>query len=642
MCGIAGVFRFDYTQPVLEEEVADICSTMVHRGPDDSGVYVDGSFGMGMRRLAIVDLAGGAQPLANEDGSIWVVCNGEIYNSPELRHQLEGLGHKFRCRSDAEVIPHLYEQYGTDFVRRLAGMFGLALWDSRRRRLVLARDRVGIKPLFYRLDRFGVSFGSELKAILRLGVPRKLDLQTLSDFLSLGYIPTNRTIYQGIEQLPPAHYLVCEAGRAPIKERYWSVENFGGLKLAREEDYIEAVVHELKQAIRCHLLSDVPIGVFLSGGLDSSTIVALMSEVAGERIKTFSIGFPQESFDELGNARLVAKRYATEHYELVVKPDAATVMPQMVKFFDEPFADSSALPVFYVSKLAREHVKVVMSGEGGDEVFAGYETYAAARVAEAYRRLPRWLAAGLIPAIVHRLPVSHERISFEFRAKRFVNGALRPPADSHFAWKELISEDAKRLLCPPLAGSSLEETVSAFRNAFAGCRAADLITRLQFTDLAVYLHKDILVKVDRMSMANSLETRVPFLDHRVIELAASLPRHMCLRGLTKKYVIRRAMSGRLPREIITGKKKGFAVPVPAWLRNELNGFMRDLLCTSSLREMGIFEPKQVEKIIDDHCEMRWDHSRLLWSLMVFVAWHREYMAAPAVAAGHSPTVVAVH
>jgi asparagine synthase (glutamine-hydrolysing) len=623
MCGIAGILYRSPERLATRDVVERMCGVLRHRGPDDEGIHCDGPLGMGMRRLSIIDLAGGHQPLANETGSVWTVYNGEIYNYPELRTRLEARGHRFATASDTEVIVHLYEDHGPDFVEHLEGMFALALWDADRRRLVLARDRLGIKPLYFALDSTRLLFGSELKALLAAGgVARDVDHQALHDYLSLNYVPGPRTIFRDVQKLPPGHLLVCDGDAIAIR-RYWSIPYPEAPSVRSEAEHVEELRALLRRTVRRHLLSDVPLGVFLSGGVDSASLVALMTQVSGERVRTFSIGFEEASYDELEGARAVARRFDTEHHELVVRPDAVALVPELVRSFDEPFADSSAIPVYCVSRLARRHVKVVLSGEGGDEVFAGYETYAAWRYAQAYRRLPAALGQTLIPALIRRLPVSHKKISFDYKAKRFIDGALRPPADAHFAWKEVFSEDAKAALygrareyAPPLR---------LYREAFDACPSADVLAKLQHVDLGLYLPDDILVKADRMSMANSLEARVPFVDHRVVEFAAALPARMKLRGLTKKYILRRAMADVLPRATVRGRKRGFNVPIPVWLAGPLRELVHDVLSDKRVREAGFFDPAAVSALLGTHEARRADVSRNIWSLLVFTLWSEEYL-----------------
>ena len=632
MCGIAGKLNKDSNKRVDAGIVRAMCQTISHRGPDDDGIYVDGPVGLGMRRLSIIDLAGGHQPLSNEDGTVWVVFNGEVYNYRDLRPNLEARGHRFATNSDTEVIVHLYEEYGPDFVQHLRGMFAIALWDKARETLVLVRDRLGVKPLYYAALGDRLVFGSELKALMADGVSREIDRQALHEYLSYNYIPGPRTIFSAVKKLQPGHRLIARRGHVSV-ESYWrpepAVESArGGTEPVAY--YVERLTELLKESIRYRLIADVPLGVFLSGGLDSSTVVAVMRQVSSDPIKTFSIGFEDQSFNELPYARLVARHFETEHHEFVVRPDAIDLVPKLVHFFDEPFADSSAIPSYYLSELARQHVTVALGGDGGDEVFAGYETYAAYKMASLYRGLSPRLT-GMIPSLVARLPVSHKKISFEYKAKRFVQGALLPPERAHYAWKEVFSDEMKAHLYAADGWSPLEDPYGAFERQFAECSATAMLTRLQYVDLRVYLPDDILVKVDRTSMAHSLEAREPLLDHKLVEFAATIPPELQLRGLRKKYLLKRAMAHRLPGQILNRKKGGFNVPVPAWLRGELRDYVRDVLSEKRLSEQGFFNPSHVQQMIRDHADLKADYSRNLWGLLIFALWHEEYASGAPVA-----------
>src|SRR3989442_1607631 len=449
MCGIAGELRFRAGARARPERVRAMCDVMVHRGPDDFGEFAEAEVALGMRRLSIVDVAGGHQPIGNEDGSVQVVCNGEIYNSPALRSGLLARGHRFRTSADVEVIAHLYEEDGTAALARLDGMFAFALWDRRGHRLVLGRDRLGIKPLYVAERGERLLFGSEAKCLLAAAVEPTLDLQALHDYLTLGYVPGPASIFAGVRQLAPGHLLVAEPGGRVRTERYWNLcGHVGRGEPRRDAEWQAELLATLRAAVESHLMSDVPLGVFLSGGLDSSTIVALMHELGVHPIRTFTIGFAERSFNETDVARQVAARFGTEHHELVVRPDAATLLPRLVRHFDEPFADSSAIPVWHLSELARRHVKVVLSGEGGDEMFAGYETYRAWRLASLYARLPRLIGGRALPELVRRLPVSHARVSFDYKAKRFVAGAYLPPAAGHPLWKTFLPQGGEAAPAP--------------------------------------------------------------------------------------------------------------------------------------------------------------------------------------------------
>ena len=641
MCGIAGELRFRAGARARPERVRAMCDVMVHRGPDDFGEFAEAEVALGMRRLSIVDVAGGHQPIGNEDGSVQVVCNGEIYNSPALRSGLLARGHRFRTSADVEVIAHLYEEDGTAALARLDGMFAFALWDRRGHRLVLGRDRLGIKPLYVAERGEGLLFGSEAKCLLAAGVEPTLDLQALHDYLTLGYVPGPASIFAGVRQLAPGHLLVAEPGGRVRTERYWNLcGHVGRGEPRRDAEWQAELLATLRAAVESHLMSDVPLGVFLSGGLDSSTIVALMHELGVHPIRTFTIGFAERSFNETDVARQVAARFGTEHHELVVRPDAATLLPRLVRHFDEPFADSSAIPVWHLSELARRHVKVVLSGEGGDEMFAGYETYRAWRLASLYARLPRLIGGRALPELVRRLPVSHARVSFDYKAKRFVAGAYLPPAAGHLWWKTFLAEDVKAALYANGTAAEVDPTVRLFEDLYAESDGEDL-ERLQYVDARLFLPADILVKVDRMSMAHSLEARVPFLDRAVVELARRLPARLRLRGLTTKYLLRRAMAGRLPAAIVDGRKRGFNVPIPAWLTGELRDFTHDVLAPTRLRRQGLLDPDAVGRLVAEHMTRQVDHSRAIWALLVLVVWHdlvraEVCAAASRPAGGHAP------
>jgi asparagine synthase (glutamine-hydrolysing) len=603
-----------------------MCDVMVHRGPDSFGDYVQDEVGLGMRRLSIVDVDGGQQPLGNEDGSVQVVCNGEIYNAPALMRELEARGHRLRTRSDVEVIAHVYEEEGPDVAAKLDGMFAFALWDAKTHRLVLGRDRVGIKPLY--VGRVGdrLVWGSEPKCLIAGGLDPQIDSQALHDYLTLGYVPGPASIFAGVEQLPPGHVLVASPGREPQVRSYWSLRGHVAPTPERrtEADWQAELVRTLRGAVESHLMSDVPLGVFLSGGVDSGSIVALMHELGVSPIRTFTIGFEEKSFSETDTAREVAKRYGTEHHELIVRPDAVALLPRLVRSFDEPFADSSAIPVYHVSELARRHVKVVLSGEGGDEVLAGYETYRARRVASLYARLPQAIGGRLVPAMVRRLPVSHAKVSFDYKAKRFVTGAYLPPAAGHLWWKTILDDDAKAALYADGVARDVQPTVRLFESLFAESDGNEL-DRLQYLDAKLYLPADILVKVDRMSMLHSLEGRVPFLDRSMVELSRRIPSRLRLRGMTTKYLLRRAMADRLPPSVVNGKKRGFNVPMPSWLTGGLRDFTRDVLSPQRLRRQGLFKPAAVERLVSDHLEHRLDHSRAIWTLLVLSVWQDEML-----------------
>jgi asparagine synthase (glutamine-hydrolysing) len=588
---------------------------LVHRGPDSDGIFAEGPAALAARRLAIIDLETGDQPIANEDSTIHVVQNGELYNYRELRSELERAGHRFRTHGDTEVLVHLYEQEGIEFARRLRGMFAIALWDAPQRRLVLARDPYGIKPLYYRADpNGGLEFASELRALPR----GEVDLDALEAFLAFNSIPAPLTIFREARKLPPGHVLVWEGGE-PRLERFArpAPVALDDLRDDDEAELIEELRARLRDSVRAHLVSDVPVGVLLSGGIDSSALTALAAEESSEPVRTFSIGFEERSFDELGDARLVAERYGTQHRELVLRPDAALLLPALAEAFDEPFADSSALPTYLVSQLAAHDVKVALSGEGGDELFGGYYTYVADQLA-----LRAGGAARLARPLVERLPTSTARASFDYKAKRFVRGTHLPPLERHHAWKEIFSPDARA----ELTGRRHDfDPVDLYRARFAETEGAEPLARLQDVDLGIYLVDDLLVKTDRASMAHSLEARVPFLDPVVTNFAGALPAKHRVHGLRKKVLLRKAVAPLVPSEIVRGKKRGFSIPAAAWLRGELEPFARETLSADTLRRQGYFRPEAVTALLDRHVAGKEDLSRQLWGLLAFTLWHEHHV-----------------
>jgi asparagine synthase (glutamine-hydrolysing) len=605
MCGICGIATAHGHADV--EALRAMSAQLVHRGPDSSGEHVDREAALGSRRLSIIDLAGGDQPIANEDGSVVVVQNGEIYNYPELRDELSRAGHAFRTHSDTEAIVHLYEEHGTGFAERLRGMFAVAIWDASRRRLVLARDRYGIKPLYYRHVGGELRFASELRALPR----GEIDTDALEAFLAFNSIPAPYSIFRDVRKLPAGHTLVWENGAVTIERfaRPGPVEVRDG----DEAELVEELRARLRDSVKAHLLADVPVGVMLSGGVDSAALAALAAQETAEPVHTFTIGFAEKSFDERDDARLVAERYGTNHHELLVKPDPELLLNALADAFDEPFADSSALPTYLVSQLAADHVKVALSGEGGDELFGGYYTYAADLLADRVAPLAR-VARPLIEA----LPSSSRKASLDYRAKRFVRAAHLPALERHHGWKEIFSPAARHEL---RGGANGFDPVDVYRARYAETAGAPELARLQDVDFGVYLVDDLLVKTDRASMAHSLEVRVPFLDPMVTNLAFALPTRLKVRGLQKKVLLRKAVEPLVPREIVHGKKRGFSIPAAAWLRGELEPFARATLSADTLRRQGFFQPEPVARLLDEHVAGREDWSRQLWGLLAFTLWY---------------------
>jgi asparagine synthase (glutamine-hydrolysing) len=631
VCGIAGVL--DLHGRVVEPALLHrLCKVLAHRGPDDEGYYVNGPVGLGQRRLAILDVAGGRQPMSNEDGTVWVTFNGEIYNFEDLRRHLDALGHRFATRSDTETIVHAYEQYGPECVKRLRGMFAFGVWDQHARKLLVARDRVGKKPLFYAEADGQWLFASELQGLLQHpGVGRDVDPTALDDYLTYGYVPAPKTIFAGVYKLPPAHYLTLDvgpAGGAKIRtERYWQLE-YGPKLNVSEAEAAEGLLEVLREAVRLRMIADVPLGALLSGGIDSSLVVALMSRLGG-RVKTFSIGFEEQDFTELPYARLVAERCATDHHELIVRPDALDVLPTLVRHYGEPFADSSAIPTYHVAKLTREHVKVALNGDGGDECLAGYDRYLASRLADRYQRLPVIARTLAIEPFRRLIPEGIPRRSRLRQLKRFLEVAGDPADRRYLRWVTYISSEHKRSLYAPefearLAGHAGEQWLLDVWQRTVRDNLDPLDTLLS-VDVQSYLPYDLLVKMDIASMANSLEARSPFLDHEVMEFCARLPAAYKVRGLTTKYLLKTAGAGLLPGETLTRRKMGFGIPVGYWMRGELKPWVDDVLLAPRALKRGYFAPGALRRLVHAHVDGRHDRSFELWALLWLELWHREFM-----------------
>jgi asparagine synthase (glutamine-hydrolysing) len=611
VCGICGIVS-TCGEPVDPVRLDAMAATLAHRGPDSAGAVVDGIAGLAARRLSVIDLETGDQPIANEDGTIHVVQNGEVYNYRELRARLGRRGHALRTQGDTEVLVHLYEDEGPRFVERLRGMFALAIWDARQQRLVLARDRFGIKPLHYRLAAGELAFGSELKAL----PGGEIDPDALAGYLAFNAIPAPYTIYRESRKLPAGHVLTWSAHEGVRVERFARPAPARAADVRAEEP--EALAEELRarlrDSVRAHLVADVPVGVLLSGGIDSSTLTALAAAETTGPVRTFSIGFTERSFDELAAARAVAQRFGTDHHELVVEPDAAELLPTLAAVFDEPFADSSAIPTYLVSRLAADHVKVVLSGEGGDELFGGYDTYVADVLAPGLAPL-----GPLLRPLAAALPSTSGRVSLDYKLKRFANGLGLPPLERHHAWKEIFSAGARATLVAPDHRGG-HDPVDLLRARYAETEGADELARLQDVDLGVPLVDDLLVKTDRASMAHSLEARVPFLDPVVADFALGLPAELRVRRFQKKRLLRRAVAPLLPREIVEGRKQGFSIPAAAWLRGALEPFARDVLAPDAIARQGLLDPAAVTAVLDRHVSRREDLSRQLWGLLCLTLW----------------------
>jgi asparagine synthase (glutamine-hydrolysing) len=617
MCGIVGIIG-STERPAALEDVRRMCAAIVHRGPDDEGVYLgnNGRVGLGMRRLSIIDIETGHQPVRNEDGSVWVVFNGEIYNFRELRRELEGRGHTFYTATDTEVIVHLYEDYGTRCVEHLRGMFAFALWDDRRETLLLARDRLGIKPLYYAEAGGRLLFASELKAILQMpDVERTLDWNAAGHLFSFLSTPPAQSIIAGVRKLEPGHILIAPLGEKPRVHRYWDVR-FEPDHGRSEEFFIERLRELLEESVKLHLVSDVPLGAFLSGGIDSSAVVAGMARLTSSPVKTFSIGFADQDYNELGHARLVAERFGTDHHELVLQPDALGIVEDLAWHLDEPFGDSSAIPTYMVSKLAAGHVKVVLSGDGGDELFAGYDKY----LVEQQER-QRFLPAPVRSA----LGVIGRAMPDGMKGRNLLRHLALTGPERYLDAVTLFRREEQQQLLRPEAFEQLANADHAAGYGRSIARAnGNWLSAVQYWDLKGYLPLDILTKVDRMSMAHSIETRVPLLDHKVVEFAATIPPDLLLRHGTTKYIFKRAMEGILPDSILNRPKHGFGVPLGRWFRGQLGNFVRDLLLSERSRRRGILNPAYVERLIRLHEQGR-PLDLQLWTLISFELWCRTFL-----------------
>jgi asparagine synthase (glutamine-hydrolysing) len=619
MCGIAGLIRWN-GQPVVEDDIRAMCRLMVHRGPDHEGIYVNDGVALGMRRLSIIDLEGGQQPVFNEDRTICVVFNGEIYNYQELARQLVRGGHTFRSHSDTETIVHLYEEYGARCVDHLRGMFAFAVWDARHKRLLLARDRLGIKPLYYAETEGTLAFASELKPILALPeVDRAVNWRALGHLFAFLATPASQSIINGVRKLEPGQLAIAERGSSLRIERYWDVE-FEPDDASSEGELVEQLREVLADAVAAHEISDVPVGAFLSGGIDSSAVVSMMAaRQPGRQIKTFSIGFAEDGYDELVHARKVAQAFGTDHHELVLRPDVVSIVEELAWYLDEPFGDTSAIPTYMVSKLASEHVKVVLTGDGGDELFAGYDKYVVERHEREYDRVPAALR-GFAGVIGDVMPEG-------MKGRRFLRHLALDGAKRYLDASTLFRSDEMEHLFQ----TSAYEEVSCFdpwsERLMYLENAYDWVSAAQYCDLHTYLPLDILTKVDRMTMAHSIEARPPLLDHRVVEFAARIPSHLRLRDDTTKYLLKQAMRGILPGEIIDRRKQGFAVPLARWFRGELLGFARDILLSDTCRQRGFFDVAYIERLLRLNQRGR-DLDLHLWTILSFEMWCRRFLDAP--------------
>jgi asparagine synthase (glutamine-hydrolysing) len=625
MCGITGIVRADEA-PIDRHLLEQMNEAIRHRGPDEDGFYLNDGVGLAIRRLSIIDLKTGQQPIHNRDRSKWLVFNGEIYNYRELREKLEKLGHEFYTNSDTEAVIAAYDQYGTDCPKHLRGMFAFAIWDERDRSLFLARDRVGKKPLLYAQTPNQLLFASEFSAlVLHPDVSRDVDYEAIHHYLSFICVPAPLTAYRAIRKLEPAHWLLWRNGEIKT-ERYWQLDFSNKVSLS-ETEAGERAVELLREAVRIRLMSEVPLGAFLSGGIDSSAVVALMAQESSEPVKTFSIGFEEQDFSELHHARRVAEYVGADHHEFVVRPDAMEVLPMLVEHYGEPFADSSAIPSYYVSRETRRYVTVALNGDGGDECFAGYERYAAMNLARSYAALPGVLRNGVIGNAARALPAFQSRANPMAKAQRFVAAASLSPIERYLRWISAFDESAKL----NLYSDSFRHETANFSTAgiiapwFAKANGSGIVDAALLTDTMTYLPNDLLVKMDIASMSVSLEARSPFLDHVLMEFAASLPEKLKLRRLTTKYLLKRVLKKLVPAENLTRSKMGFGVPIGHWFRGVMQPFLRETLLSDKALARGLFKPEMVRRIVDEHVEKKNDHSHRLWSLLMLELWFERFI-----------------
>jgi len=627
MCGICGKIGLNRAD-INENLIRRMCSVLRHRGPDDEGVYLSESrikVGLGHMRLSIIDPSpAGHQPMSNEDGSIWIVMNGEVYNFLELREDLEKKGHCFKSHTDTEVILHLYEDKGIDCLKELRGPFVFAIWDDKRKRLFVARDRVGKKPLFYLYKNQTLIFASEAKAILQdPEVSIEVNRPAITDYLSYGYTPTPESMFKGIMKLPPAHFMLYENGNIKM-ERYWQLDFSKKAKLS-EPEYCNRIMDLLEDSTRIRLISDVPLGAFLSGGVDSSAVVYMMSRLRS-KVKTFSIGFEEQSHSELKYARIIARRFATDHHEYIVKPQAIELLPKLVWHYNEPYADSSALPSYYVAQMTRQEVKVALNGDGGDEDFGGYERFMAARYAEFFRKIPAGLRNGTI-ALANMIPDSLEFKNSATRFKRFISIASRPYRERHYNWVTIFRDWEKDNLFTKEFKKEIDrrDTFSYLNRAFEECGTKDIIDLVMSTDIRTNLLDDLLVKMDIATMANSLEGRSPFLDYKMMEFAASVPSSMKIKGTRLKYILKKALSKVLPREILSRGKMGFGIPIDKWFRDELRDYSYEILMSQKCINRDYFKRESIKKLLDDHSSAKANNGARIWSLLNLELWHRIFI-----------------
>jgi asparagine synthase (glutamine-hydrolysing) len=629
MCGITGILQLDGSspsKPILER----MTRTLVHRGPDGEGFHIEGPIGLGHRRLSIIDLSSaGTQPICNEDRSIWITYNGEIYNFMQIRSVLQSRGHVFSSHTDSEVIVHAYEEWGVACLQKFNGMFAFGLWDEKKGTLWLVRDRLGVKPLFYCQLPNVFLFGSECKAILaHPQVNRQVDIQALAYFLGLNYTPAPFTLFKQIRQILPGNYLIVERSGKVTQEKYWDIQYQENDYSKNENEYLQEFNQLLEDSIKLRLVSDVPFGAFLSGGIDSSAVSYWMGKNLKEPLKTFTIGFNEPSFDELNYARKVAEVLGAEHHEMMIQANAAEILPKIVWHSEEPTADSSMIAVYYLAQMTRQYVTMVQSGDGADEILAGYETYQAYTLRKLYQSIPKFLRSHVFPPLIHALPSSDAKVSLDARLKRFIKGAEIEEEVAHGAWRMIFDASERQQLLAPIWDNveAHSDFLDLYRSAFERTNAKNPLNRMLYVDTRFYLPNDMLVKMDRMSMAHGLEAREPYLDYRLVEFAATLPPNLKLKNLRhKKYLLKKSMDGRLPKEIIWRKKAGLNLPNARWIKGELKPFVMDTLSDSAVNQMGFLDPAAVGLILNNHFSGKAENSHKIWCLLTLALWWQQFI-----------------
>lgn len=628
MCGILGRYNFKKEASIDETEIKSLTGLLAHRGPDDEGFFFDKGIGFGVRRLNVIDLDTGHQPIHNEDKSIWVIYNGEIYNYSQLKTELISNSHRFYTKTDTEVLVHLYEEKGEDFVRLLNGMFAFALWDARKKKLLLVRDRFGIKPLFYSVSNGTLFFASELNPLLSAkDINKEIDYGALSNYFSYNYIPEPDSIFMDIKKLLPGHYMVFERNNIRTVQ-YWDMEFDNNSPCVRKvEDYLEELDALLRDSVKMMLQSDVPLGVFLSSGMDSSTIVAYMKDIINEKIKTFTVGFNSKPYNETSQARVISNIFEAEYNEIILKEDISDLIFKSMEYFAEPFGDNASLATMALSRASKDKVTVVLTGDGGDEIFGGYPTHYVYKFADIYKKIPFTLRKNLIRKTIRRIPTSTKHLSFDYLLKRFVEGADYPYQEGHFLWKAIFFDyEKERLFTQEMANLIREKkSFTIYEEYFDKVKEEDTVNQLLYVDFKTFLLSNGLVRVDRMTMANSIEARLPFLENRLVDFMAGIPARYKIRGVITKYILRRLMKNRLPPKTISMKKRGLLLPLPELLKNQLRPFTEDILSAKRVHKTGLLNPGFISLLLNEHFKNAKDNSRQIWNLIMFMVWFNRYV-----------------